>query len=115
MNHHKINYLEIPTVDIVASKRFFQQVFGWSFQDYGPEYSCFLEQGIDGGFFQAKSNVDTGKGAPLVVIYSADLDTTKQRVIEYKGSICKDTFSFPGGQRFHFQDPAGNEFAVWSE
>lgn len=115
MQHHGINYLEIPTVNLAKTKTFFNQVFDWQFQDYGPDYSCFLGQGIDGGFFTAEKAVDTSLGAPLIVIYSKSLEETLSLVETEGGKVVKPIFAFPGGRRFHFQDPAGGEFAVWSE
>ncbi|XOV78371.1 MAG: VOC family protein [Aestuariibacter sp.] len=113
--HHKINYLEIPTTDITRAKSFFHTVFDWEFVDYGPEYSCFLKQGIDGGFYQSDKAVNVNLGAPLLVIYSANLEATQHDVEKSGGKVIKAIFSFPGGRRFHFEDPTGNEYAVWSE
>ena len=113
--HHSINYLEIPVKDIIATKAFFTQVFGWQFQDYGPQYCCFLHVGIDGGFYQADNHFSLAKGSPLIVLYSQDLSTTQNNIIQAGGHISKDIFSFPGGRRFHFTDINGNEYAVWSE
>ena len=113
--HHNINYIEIPTKDINASKAFFTAVFGWEFIDYGPEYSSFVARGIDGGFFTSKETVSTKTGSPLIVLYSKDLEATEEAVKAAGGNIVEAIFSFPGGRRFHFSDPAGNEYAVWSE
>lgn len=113
--HHNINYIEIPTKDIQASKTFFSSVFGWSFIDYGPEYCSFTAQGIDGGFFASKETVSTKTGSPLIVLYSAKLEETQAEVESAGGKIIEPIFSFPGGRRFHFTDTAGNEYAVWSE
>ncbi|QSX42201.1 VOC family protein [Shewanella cyperi] len=113
--HHSINYLELPARDLEATKGFFSAVFGWQFQDYGPDYSCVLDAGIDGGFFRAEADFNTQRGCPLLVIYSADLEVTEASVVAKGGEIIKPVFSFPGGRRFHFTDPSGNEFAVWSE
>lgn len=113
--HHAINYLEIPCRDPEASKTFFAQVFGWSFVDYGPDYSCFVDAGIDGGFFRAPLDFTSDRGCPLIVLYSADLNTTQNAVEAAGGRILKPVFAFPGGRRFHFADPSGNEYAVWSE
>ncbi|WP_025819844.1 VOC family protein [Shewanella marina] len=115
MAHHKINYIEIPTRDLVQTKAFFKQVFDWQFIDYGPEYSSFSQQVIDGGFFQSELSVDSAIGSPLIVLYSANLEQTLADVVNAGGSIIKPIFSFPGGRRFHFTEPAGNEYAVWSE
>ncbi len=112
-NH--INYLEIPTKDISASKTFFSQVFAWSFKDYGPEYTAFIDAGMDGGFYQSDATVSIVQGSVLVVLYSADLEGTQNKVQDAGGVICKAIFAFPGGRRFHFIDPSGNEFAVWSD
>ena len=114
-NHHKINYLEIPVKNIEATKGFFGSVFGWSFTDYGPDYSSFSDEGIDGGFFSSDKTVSTDNGSVLIVLYSSDLEKTEQAVIGAGGTIVTPTFSFPGGRRFHFSDPNGNEYAVWSE
>ncbi|QYJ84908.1 VOC family protein [Shewanella mesophila] len=115
MNKHlNINYLEIPVLDIVKTKLFFTQVFGWDFVDYGDSYSCFVDAGIAGGFYLSEQHFDLVKGAPLIVIYSEQLEQTMAEIEQAGGQIVKAIFSFPGGRRFHFKDPNGNEFAVWS-
>lgn len=111
----RINYVEFPAKDIEAAKIFFSKVFGWSFVDYGSEYSAFKNAGIDGGFFKSKLVVKANKGSALIVLYSKDLEATKNSIIENGGSISHPVFPFPGGQRFHFNDPNGNEYAVWSD
>ncbi|WP_418606932.1 VOC family protein [Pseudoalteromonas sp. US3C1013] len=113
--NNKINYIEIPAQNIVATKAFFSDVFGWSFVDYGPEYCSFNGQGVDGGFFKSDLVVATKNGSPLIVLYSNDLEAAQNKIGQAGGKIIKPTFSFPGGRRFHFSDPNGNEFAVWSE
>ncbi|HZM20234.1 MAG TPA: VOC family protein [Anaerolineales bacterium] len=113
--HEKINYVELPAKDLPATKAFFQSVFGWSFVDYGPEYTAFSDQGLDGGFFKSDLASSTEKGAALIVFYSNQLEATLAKVEKAGGSIVKPIFSFPGGRRFHFTEPSGNEFAVWSE
>lgn len=113
--HNKINYIEIPALNIEATKVFFAEVFGWSFVDYGPEYCSFGAQGVDGGFFKSDLLVSTKSGSPLIVLYSNELETTQNKILNAGGAIIKATFSFPGGRRFHFSDPNGNEYAVWSE
>lgn len=114
-NHHKINYVEFPAKDIVATKTFFKKVFGWEFQDFGPDYTCFTGQGTDGGFYRADLKSSKSDGAALVVLYSNDLEQTATLVKEAGGRIMMDIFEFPGGRRFHFAEPSGNELAVWSE
>ncbi len=113
--HEKINYVEFPARDISATKTFFTAAFGWTFVDYGPEYTSFADQGLDGGFFKSELSASTEKGSSLVVFYSEALEQTLRKVEESGGSIVKPIFSFPGGRRFHFTDPSGNEFAVWSD
>ncbi|MDX8387790.1 MAG: VOC family protein [Ghiorsea sp.] len=113
--HEKISYLEFPSSDLNVTKTFFTTAFNWSFTDYGPEYTAFSEAGIDGGFFQSNLTADTKSGSVLVVLYSKDIESTAKRIKEAGGSVIKPTFSFPGGRRFHFCDPIGNEYAVWSE
>lgn len=111
----KINYVEMPSGDIEATKRFFGAAFGWSFVDYGPDYIAIENAGLDGGFFKSDQVATTAKGSVLVVLYSADLNNTLEQVKAAGGTIVQDTYPFPGGRRFHFSDPSGNEFAVWSE
>jgi predicted enzyme related to lactoylglutathione lyase len=113
--HEKINYVEFPAKDLAGTKTFFQSVFGWSFTDYGPEYTAFEDQGLDGGFFQSDLASSTAKGAALIVLYSSQLEATLAKVEQAGGSILRPIYSFPGGRRFHFAEPSGNEFAVWSE
>jgi predicted enzyme related to lactoylglutathione lyase len=112
-NHHKINYLEFPAKDLGATKKFFTGVFGWGFEDYGSEYSAIIGAGLDGGFFKSDLRSLTKNGAALTVLYSDDLEATEAAVKKAGGEIIKEVFSFPGGRRFHFTEPSGNEFAVW--
>jgi len=113
--HEKINYVEFPAKDIGATKAFFTAVFGWSFVDYGPEYTAFSNEGLDGGFFKSNLTVSPETGSALIVFYSKALEQTQSKIEHAGGSISKPIFSFPGGRRFHFQDPNGNEYAVWSD
>jgi predicted enzyme related to lactoylglutathione lyase len=113
--HEKINYIEFPAKDINATKSFFTEVFGWSFVDYGPEYSAFSNEGIDGGFFKSNLSISTESGSALIVFYSSGLEKTQAKIQSAGGSIIRPICSFPGGRRFHFSDPNGNEFAVWSD
>jgi len=112
--HEKINYVEFPAKDISATKDFFIQAFGWSFEDFGPEYAAFSNEGLDGGFFKADMASSTSNGAALVVFFSQDLEVTQDKVEESGGIVVKPIFTFPGGRRFHFTEPSGNEFAVWA-
>jgi len=113
--HEKINYVEFPSKDMAATKKFFTSVFGWSFVDYGPDYTAFSNAGMDGGFFKSDLTASTANGGALVVFYSKELEKTKSKIEGAGGSIVKPVFSFPGGRRFHFADPNGNEYAVWSD
>ncbi|WP_379865975.1 VOC family protein [Marinobacter sp. M5B] len=111
----KINYVELPSRDLDVTKRFFASAFGWSFVDYGPEYVAIENAGLDGGFFKSDKVATTSNGSALVVLYSTNLEATLEKVTSSGGAIVQDIFSFPGGRRFHFSDPNGNEYAVWSE
>ena len=111
----KINYVELPARNIAQSKAFFNQVFGWTFVDYGKDYSAFFNAGIKGGFFHSERQVNADNGSALIVLYSADLAACEIAVEQAGGTIKRAIFSFPGGRRFHFTDPSGNEFAVWSD
>ena len=113
--HEKINYVEFPAKDLQATKNFFTQVFGWLFEDFGPEYTAFSNQGIDGGFFSSDLESSTRNGGALIVFYSQDIEATQDKIEQAGGVIIKPIFSFPGGRRFHFAEPSGNEFAVWSD
>ena len=111
----KINYIEFPSRDINVTKAFFTEVFAWSFTDYGSEYTAFSNAGIDGGFFKSDRVVSTQNGSALIVFYSQALEQTQLKIENAGGSIVKPIFPFPGGRRFHFSDPNGNEYAVWSD
>lgn len=113
-HNRRIDYVEFPAGgrDLEAVKKFYGDVFGWEFTDYGPDYTSFGDGRLTGGFTRAKT---AGDGGPLIVIYAVDLEGTEADVKRAGGVITKDIFSFPGGRRFHFKDPAGNEVAVWSE
>ena len=113
--HEKINYIELPARDLKKTKLFFEEVFGWSFEDFGENYTAFSGGGLDGGFFKSDVFSSTDKGGVLVVFYSQDLEETMSKIKKAGGEIIKSIFSFPGGRRFHFAEPSGNELAVWSD
>lgn len=113
--HEKIDYVELPARDMEKAKAFFSEVFNWEFEDYGPEYTAFSNQGLDGGFFKSDQHVSTENGSALIVFFSENLEQTQDKVVAAGGSILQSIFSFPGGRRFHFGDPNGNEYAVWAE
>ena len=112
MKDNHINYIEFKANDLEKIKEFYHQSFGWNFVNYGPEYISFSESGLDGGFEKTDESIVNGV---LVILYHQDLNSIKEKIIEAGGKISKDIFSFPGGHRFHFIDPAGNELAVWSD
>nr|WP_299383675.1 VOC family protein [Allomuricauda sp.] len=111
INNH-INYVEFKAHDIPQTKAFYQSIFGWTFTDYGPTYTAFSSSGLDGGFELTEDTISNGA---LVVLYHEDLSHIQEKVIESGGVISKAIFSFPGGRRFHFTDPSGNELAIWSD
>ncbi|SDJ54222.1 hypothetical protein SAMN04488540_109118 [Ferrimonas sediminum] len=110
-----INYIEFASTDLAASKGFFEAAFGWPFQDYGPDYSAFTTPELSGGLFHNPKVATTSDGAPLLVLHSSDLGASLDRVRAAGGRIVRPIFEFPGGRRFHFVEPGGNELAIWSE
>jgi len=113
--HEKINYVELPARDLAATKEFFAAAFGWSFTDYGADYAAFAGAGLDGGFYRAELRAQAAAGSALVVLYSGGLEATLAKIENCGGKIVKPIFAFPGGRRFHFTEPSGNELAVWSD
>jgi uncharacterized protein len=111
-NDKRIDYIEFPAADIARTRAFYTAVFGWKFTDYGSDYTSFEDGRIAGGFAKVDTVV---RGGPLVVMYAADLSAIETAVKAAGGKIVKETFSFPGGRRFQFTDPNGNELSVWSE
>ena len=110
----KIDYIELPASDFDAVQAFYESVFGWTFQDYGESYRAFSDGKLDGGFYLSDEVSTTTRGAALVIFYAADLEAVEQSVIKAGGTIIKPIFDFPGGRRFQFTDPHGNELAVWT-
>lgn len=113
--HEKMDYVEFPTRDLDATRGFFQAAFGWSFMDYGPDYIAFSGEGLDGGFYKADMAARMVNGSALIVFYSERLEDTLAKVTAAGGEVIRPIFDFPGGRRFHFTEPSGNEFAVWGE
>lgn len=112
---NQIDYIEFQAADPAATKHFFEQLLQWRFTDYGPDYTSFEDGRIGGGFARAEKPSTPANGGVLIVIYHPRLEEIRQRVIDLGGKITRDTFSFPGGRRFHFTEPSGNELAIWSE
>jgi predicted enzyme related to lactoylglutathione lyase len=112
--HHRIDYFELPASDVSAAKQFYSAAFDWRFNDYGPGYAGFTYPGLEreaGGISGDADHTHT----VLAILYSDSLELSEQKVRSAGGRIVKPIFSFPGGRRFHFTDPAGNELAVWSD
>jgi predicted enzyme related to lactoylglutathione lyase len=107
-----INYIEFKAKDLELIKSFYSSAFNWTFTDYGPTYIAFSESGLEGGFEKTETEIVNGA---LVVLYHKNLEEIKNTIVESGGTIVQDIFSFPGGRRFHFTDPSGNELAVWSD
>ena len=108
----RVDYLELLATNIEETKRFYSEVFGWAFTDYGPEYTSFTDGRMNGGFAVAPQ---VTAGGPLIVLYAKNLEEIEAKIKEAGGRIVRDTFDFPGGRRFHFSDPSGNELAIWSD
>jgi predicted enzyme related to lactoylglutathione lyase len=113
--HEKLNYVEFPAKDILATKQFFEKAFDWTFEDFGPDYTAFSDQGLDGGFYKSDLSSSSAKGAALLVLISEDLELSQSKVESAGARISVPIFVFPGGRRFHFIEPSGNELAVWQK
>ncbi|MEQ1780561.1 MAG: VOC family protein [Hyphomonadaceae bacterium] len=110
--HLKIDYVEFATQDLPATQAFLAKAFAWTFTDYGPDYQAFANAGLEGGI---QCDPDHVGAAPLVILKAENLEAAEQAVTAAGGTIIRPIFSFPGGRRFHFREPGGNEMAVWSE
>lgn len=108
----RMDYIEFRATDIEETKKFYSEIFGWKFTDYGPDYTSFSDGRLQGGFRSVETVVG---GGPLVVLYALNLEEVEAAIRSKGGRIVQETFEFPGGRRFHFTDPNGNELAVWSE
>lgn len=111
--HTHIDYVEIPSSDLSTSKAFFAEVFGWTFVDYGDHYVDIQNAGLGGGLYTSDQVMSAEAGSALIVLKSDDLLASIRDIEAAGGQLSKPIFSFPGGERFHFLDPVGNEFAVW--
>lgn len=110
--HHAIDYVEFTVRDLTEARKFYTAAFGWTYNDYGPEYSGIRgSEGEVGGFHQT---MQVRRGGPLVILYSDNLEASLAAVQSAGGKVVQPPFAFPGGRRFHFTDPSGNELAVWS-
>ncbi len=111
-HHHHIDYVEFPAADLGPLKAFYGKAFGWTFTDYGPTYAAPDNAGLDGGF---QGDGQTAPAKPLIILYSDDLEASLSAVADAGGVVTQSIFDFPGGRRFHFTDPSGNELGVWSD
>jgi uncharacterized protein len=108
----RVDYIEFGATDLGRTKEFYVKVFGWRFQDYGPDYTSFQDGRLSGGF---TNDAPVRPANPLVVIYALELDAIEANIKQAGGKIVRKTYAFPGGRRFHFTDPSGNELAVWTD
>lgn len=113
--HHRFDYIELPATDLARAKEFYAAAFGWGFNDYGPDYSGIQgdEPGTEVGGLNPQGTPT--RGGSLVLLFSTDLDATVEAVRSAGGEVVEGPYEFPGGRRFHFLDPSGNELGVWSE
>lgn len=111
-NDLRVDYIEFGATDIARTKRFYQEVFGWKFEDYGPDYTSFQDGRLSGGFTK---DSPVRPANPLVVIYALQLEPIEAKIKQAGGKIVRKAYAFPGGRRFHFTDPSGNELAVWTD
>ena len=111
--HHMIDYIEFAVTDIAKAKEFYSKAFGWKFNDHGPSYCGIQKENGEIGGMRLETTV--ARGGPLVILYSTDLQDSLKKVMAANGFITQEIFTFPGGKRFHFKDPSGNELGVWSE
>jgi len=110
-----IDYVEMPSRDLLATRQFFAGLLGWTFQEYGPGYLAFEDGRIAGGFFAAAEAWPDASACPLVVFYSTELEKMRAEAVRLGAELTRDIFAFPGGRRFHFRAPGSGEFAVWSD
>jgi len=112
-----LNYVEFAAIDLQKTQAFFETVFGWEFTAYGDDYLAFSAEsaGLEGGFYRADLTALQAQGSALMVFLSDNLDHSQEKIVAAGGEINVPTFAFPGGQRFHFLEPSGNEFAVWAK
>lgn len=106
----KPNFIELPARDLDAARAFYAGAFGWSLTGFGPSYACTTTGDVDVGL---QGDAAEATPAPLVVIQVGDLETALAAVTAAGGIITRPIFSFPGGRRFHFRDPNGNELAAY--
>lgn len=109
---NQVDYIEIPVTDLKRARDFFSSMFGWSFQEWGDDYMSFNDGRLDGGLRRAPE--PAASPGVLLIFYSDNLERDVERVKALGAEISQEIFAFPGGRRFHFIDPVGNEYAIWS-
>jgi predicted enzyme related to lactoylglutathione lyase len=112
--HHAIDYIEIGVKDLAAARKFYETVFGWSFNEYGPDYAGIAAPDGDGEVGGLNPGREPGRSGPLVLLFSEDLDATAAAIGAAGGEVVEGPYPFPGGRRLHFLDPSGNELGVWA-
>lgn len=112
--HHSIDYIELGAPELAATRAFYESAFGWRFNEYGPDYLGIAAPEGDGEVGGLNRTGSPGRGGVLVILYSDDLDATAAAVRAAGGEVVEGPYEFPGGRRFHFTDPSGNELGVWS-
>jgi predicted enzyme related to lactoylglutathione lyase len=110
-----IDYVEMPSRNFAETKRFFSTLFAWKFEDYGPDYASFDDGRMAGGFYTSEKTAGVENGGVLIVFYHPDLAQILSELKKLGGEVTREIFDFPGGRRFHFREPGGGEFAIWSE
>ena len=113
--HHALDYVELNVTDLAATRRFYEAAFGWEFNDYGPAYAGIRAPDGEGEVGGLNATAEPRRGGPLVLLWSDDLDATVAAVREAGGEVLEGPYEFPGGRRFHFADPSGNELGVWAQ
>lgn len=113
--HHAFDYIELGANDLETARTFYESVFGWTFNEYGPTYLGIKAPNGDGEVGGIAGGVTPRHGGPLVLLFSNDLDKTETEIVANGGSVTKGPYAFPGGRRLHFRDPCGNELGVWAE
>lgn len=111
----QICYVEFQASELGKTKAFFEKVFGWIFTDYGPDYISFADGRMAGGFARSDRPAPPVAGGALVVLLDPQLEDAFRRVVDCGGKITRHIFSYPGGRRFHFTEPSGNELSVCAE
>lgn len=112
--HHAIDYIELGVEDLASSKAFYAAAFGWTFNEYGPDYVGIVAPGGEGEVGGLNPGREPGRNGPLVLLFSEDLDATAAAIAAAGGNVVEGPYSFPGGRRLHFLDPSGNELGVWA-